>query len=113
MKASLFWLPRAVATAKPAPYSKAVTAGSDNSALARSALSLSKTGSPSPAGTPTAINSLTPPIESWSLRTSSINSIMRAAVSGSGQRTGVDSTCSRVTAVGSGTSAMCWPTCLT
>ncbi len=91
-KISLLALPRAVATAKPAPYSKAITAGSDKSALARSAFSLSNTGSPSPGGTPTATSSLTPPIESWSLRTSSIRSIMRCAASGSGQRTGVAST---------------------
>src|SRR5438132_5614997 len=40
MNASLFSLPRAPATANPAPYSKPITAGSKSSALARSALSL-------------------------------------------------------------------------
>ncbi len=64
---SLFWLPRAVATPKPAPYSNAITAGNDNSALARSAFSLSKTGSPQPGGTPVATISQTPPMESCSL----------------------------------------------
>ena len=73
-----------MATAKPAPYSNAITAGSDSSALARSALSLSKTGSPSPAGTPVATSSQTPPIESWSLRTSSISAIICAAAAGIG-----------------------------
>jgi hypothetical protein len=63
-KGSLLALPRAVATAKPAPYSKATTAGNDSRPLAKSALSLSKTGSPQPGGTPVATSSQTPPIES-------------------------------------------------
>src|SRR5262245_16666503 len=58
-KGSLFLLPRAVATAKPAPYSNPVTAGNDNSPLAKSALSLSNTGSPQPGGTPVATSSQT------------------------------------------------------
>ena len=61
-----------------------VTAGSDSRALARSALSLSKTGSPRPGGTPVATSSQTPPIESWSLRTSSIRAIIRSAAGGIG-----------------------------
>ena len=40
-----------------------------------------------PGGTPVATSSPTPPIESWSLRTSSISAIIRAAAAGSGQRT--------------------------
>ena len=109
----MFSLPRIRATAKPAPYSNAVTAGSDNKPFAKSALSLSNTGSPQPGGTPTATSSHTPPMESRSLRTASIKAIIRSAAVGSGQRTGVASTWSSVTAVGSGTSEITSPTCLT
>ena len=49
-KMSLFSLPRLVTQPNPIPYSTPSTAGRLNSALARSALSLSNTGSPSPAG---------------------------------------------------------------
>ena len=113
MNASLFSLPRVFATAKPAPYSKPSTAGSDNSALPRSAFSLSNTGSPSPAGTPVATSSHTPPTESRSFRTASMSSSIRAAASGTGQRVGLASTCSSVTAVGSGIVATTSPTRVT
>src|SRR5579883_301224 len=63
---SLFSLPRRVAAPNPAPYSNPSTAGSDSSALPRSALSLSNTGSPRPGGTPVATSSQTPPTESRS-----------------------------------------------
>ena len=113
MNASLFSLPRIPATANPAPYSNPRTAGSDNSALPRSAFNLSNTGSPSPGGTPVATSSQTPPTESRSLRTASTSSIIRAAASGTGQRTGEASTCSSVTDAGSGTSARTSPTRVT
>ena len=114
MKASLFALPRTVATAKPAPYSNAITAGSDSSALARSALSLSKTGSPRPGGTPDGHQ-----LADAADRVLVLAHLLdqrdhpRRPPPGSGQRTGVASTCSSVTAVGSGTSATTSPTCLT
>ena len=50
--------------AKPLPISKPFDAGSESSACARSASSLSKTGSPRPGGTPRATHSTTPPSES-------------------------------------------------
>ena len=75
--------------AKPLPISKPFEAGSDISARARSASSLSKTGSPSPAGTPRATHSTTPPSESPRLRAASICAAISAAAAGSGQRTGI------------------------
>ena len=86
MNGSLFSLPRAVATAKPAPYSNAITAGSDSSALRQVGLELVEDRLAQPGGTPTATSSQMPPIESWSLRTSSIRAIICAAAAGSGQR---------------------------
>jgi hypothetical protein len=52
--ASFDSLPFMVATPKPAPYSTPMTAGRLSIAFPRSAFSLSKTGSPHPAGTPVA-----------------------------------------------------------
>ena len=48
-------------TAMPSPISTALTAPMDIRAWARRALSLSKTGSPSPAGVPVIRHSITPP----------------------------------------------------
>src|SRR5580698_1810349 len=116
---SLFWLPRSVTQPKPIPYSTPRTAGRLKRALARSALILSNTGSPSPGGTPVATISAAPPIESPWPRRLSISETIRAAACESGQRTmfgwpsGSFSTCSSVTAAGSGTSATTSPTCLT
>ena len=89
---SLFSLPRARATPKPAPYSTPRTAGRLNSAFPRSAFSLSNTGSPHPGGTPVATSSEMPPTESRSERIRSISSAIRDAASWSGQRTGFAST---------------------
>ena len=106
---SLFSLPRIVATSNPAPYSTPSTAGRLNIALPRSALSLSNTGSPQPAGTCVATSSATPPTESCSLRMRSISAIIWSAISMSGQRTMLDSTCSSVTVAGSSTCAISSP----
>ena len=54
----------AAAAAKPSPISTPFTAPMDMTALARSASSLSKTGSPSPAGMPFTRHSMIPPEES-------------------------------------------------
>ena len=113
---SLFSLPRSLAQPNPTPYSTPSTAGRLNRAFARSAFSLSKTGSPRPAGTPTATISATPPMESRASRNFSISATISAARGASGHRTmfgapsGSFSTCSTVTAAGSGTSATTSPT---
>ena len=112
-KASLFSIPVSVAQPKPMPYSTPSTAGRLNSALPKSAFSLSKTGSPQPGGTPVATSSEMPPIESRSERIRSISSAIRAAASWSGQRTGFASTWSSVTAAGSSIRASMSPICLT
>ena len=92
--------------AKPLPISNPLAAGSDSIALARSASSLSNTGSPSPGGTPRATASTTPPSESPAFRASSMRSIMRSAVAASGQRTMLASTASRVTVAASTVASM-------
>ena len=56
---------------------------------------------PSPAGTPRATASTTPPSESPAFRASSMRAIMRSAIAASGQRTMLASTASRVTVAGS------------
>lgn len=84
---SLCSLPRIVTQPNPMPYSTPSTAGSENRAFAKSALSLSNTGSPRPAGTPVATISAAPPMESPALRQSSMSSIIRSAAEASGQRT--------------------------
>ena len=58
----------------------------DGTLAVRSASSLSKTGAPSPGGTPRATHETTPPTLSPARRTSSTRSIMRSAAWGSGQR---------------------------
>jgi hypothetical protein len=68
-KGSLCSEPFIRVAAKPEPISKPFEAGKLNIAFARSASSLSKTGSPSPAGTPRITHSITPPNESPSSRT--------------------------------------------
>ena len=87
--------------AKPEPISKPLQAGSDSIARARSASSLSNTGSPQPGGTPRAAHSTTPPSESPSLRALWMRSIILAAMSGSGQRAMLSSTSSADTSSGS------------
>ncbi|MEZ5374355.1 MAG: hypothetical protein R2704_16840 [Microthrixaceae bacterium] len=58
---SLWVLPVIVVPAKPEPTSNPLAAGSDMHAAASVASSLSNTGSPSPAGTPRAMQVTTPP----------------------------------------------------
>ncbi len=70
-------------------------------ALARSASSLSNTGSPRPGGTLRATSSTTPPRESPWRRAQSIWAIISSAQRASGQRTMLASTCSKVTVAGS------------
>ena len=74
---------------KPLPISKPFEAGSDISARARSASSLSKTGSPRPAGTPRATHSTTPPSESPRRRAASMRSAISAAEDGVGAPHGI------------------------
>ncbi len=61
-------------------------------AFAKSASRRSKTGSPSPAGTPRIRHLMTPPTESPLDRASSMRLAIEAADPGSGQRTGFAST---------------------
>ena len=62
-------------------------------ALARSASSRSKTGSPQPGGQPRTAQVTTPPSELPSFRAASTAAIIRSATARSGQRIGVASTC--------------------
>ena len=62
--ASLFSEPRLLDTSMPSPISTDFTAPMDITAFAREASSLSKTGSPMPAGSPSTRHSTTPPAES-------------------------------------------------
>ena len=64
MKESLLILPLEDVTENPSPISTPLTAPIDITALAREASSLSKTGSPTPAGIPSIIHSIRPPDES-------------------------------------------------
>ena len=92
----------------PEPISNPFVAGSDMIALARSASSLSNTGSPHPGGTERATHVTTPPSESPSRRAASIASVIRAAAAGSGQRVGSASTSARVTTESSTLASMVW-----
>ncbi len=85
-KGSLFSDPNSSAARKPAPISTPFTAPMDISPLARSASSLSKTGSPRPGGTPAAKTSTIPPTESPLDLTSAIRSSIFSAASRSGQK---------------------------
>ena len=76
---------------KPEPISNALDAGRLNIALARSASSLSNTGSPQPAGTPRAMPSTMPPTVSPARRIFSMSRIIFSAAVWSGQRTMFDS----------------------
>mmetsp|Transcript_7907 Transcript_7907/g.32097 ORF Transcript_7907/g.32097 Transcript_7907/m.32097 type:complete len:249 (+) Transcript_7907:295-1041(+) len=86
---------------KPEPISKPLVAGRLIIALASSASSLSKTGCPRPRGTRRATHVTVPPVELPFLRTPSIAATICSAISGSGQRAMLDSTCSMVTVDGS------------
>ena len=83
-KGSLFWAPVASATAIPSPISTALTAPIDIMAFARQASSLSKTGSPAPAGIPETRHSTDPPEEFFSLMHCSSQSEAFSAASASG-----------------------------
>ena len=85
---SLISEPVCVATSKPSPISTPLTAPMFISILARSPSSLSNTGSPSPAGTLTAMVSTIPPTESPSCFLAKISSSISPAASRSAQRTG-------------------------
>ena len=60
--------PRIQVAPKPEPISKPFDAGKLSIAFAKSASSLSKTGSPSPGGTPRTTQAIVPPNESPSAR---------------------------------------------
>ena len=100
-KASLCSLPFIRLPLKPEPISKPFVAGSDITALARSASSLSNTGMPKPMGGFLTTHSITPPQESPSRPIASIRSIICSAMAASGQRTMLASTASRVGLAGS------------
>ena len=86
-KASLWALPSMSAPRKPLPSSTPLAAGKLNKPRPSSASSLSKTGSPRPAGTPRATKRTTPPTVSPRRRTASIRATIAALAAGSGQRT--------------------------
>jgi len=90
-RGSFISLPLSPAHSLPAPISTAFTAPMPIRARARSASSLSNTGSPRPGGTPSAIISTTPPRLSPSFLTSSSRFSILSAATGSGQRTAFDS----------------------
>ena len=90
---SRFWLPRSATTSKPSPISTPFTALMLISAWAMSASRRSKTGSPSPAGTPLATTVTLAPMESPSFFSARINSSNASILSGSGQKNGFCSTC--------------------
>ena len=85
---SLFVLPVKSAASKPAPNSIPFTAPMLKTACAKTASSLSKTHSPSPAGTPLTVQAIIPPAESPCFLSSSILSFIFAAASLSGARNG-------------------------
>ena len=90
---SRFWLPRSATTSKPSPISTPFTALMLISAWAMSASRRSKTGSPSPAGTPLATTVTFAPMESPSFFSARISSSNASILSGSGQKNGFCSTC--------------------
>ncbi len=93
-KASLCSEPFRRVPAKPEPISNPFEAGRLITARARSASSLSNTGSPRPAGIPRTTQVTTPPSESPSLRAASIAFTTRSESAAEGQRTMFDSTSS-------------------
>ena len=104
---SLLSVPRSNAHPNPTPYSTPNTAGKLKRAFPKSAFNLSKTGSPSPAGTPVATTSATPPTEFCSPRSRSMRSTISVAATASGHLTmlgvpsGKRSTCSTLIDAGS------------
>mmetsp|Transcript_24646 Transcript_24646/g.54185 ORF Transcript_24646/g.54185 Transcript_24646/m.54185 type:complete len:255 (+) Transcript_24646:516-1280(+) len=81
---SLCSLPFIRQALNPAPISKALVAGRDIIALARSASSLSKQGSPRPIGALEITQVITPPVESWAMRRARMRAAILAAVAKSG-----------------------------
>jgi hypothetical protein len=73
--------------ANPEPISNPLVAGRLSIAFAKSASSLSNTGSPSPAGMPRTTHSITPPTESPSSRICPISDSILFAAATSGHRT--------------------------
>ena len=69
---SLCWLPSIAAAENPEPISNPFTALMLNMAFAKSACSLSNTGSPNPTGTPVITAVTVPPVLSFSSRTCSM-----------------------------------------
>ena len=106
VKGSLWSRPVMDTPAKPEPISKPLAAGSDRAALAKSASSLSNTGSPSPGGTLRATHSTIPPSELPSRRAASMASVMASACSGDGHRVASASTSAKVTAARSMSAVM-------
>ena len=82
-------LPRCSTTAKPSPISTPLTALIPIKAWAKSASSRSKTGSPKPTGTFSAITVSFAPIESPSFFNSRINSSNFSTALSSGQKNGL------------------------
>ena len=107
-KASLWALPFSRVPAKPDPISKPLVAGSDITALAKSASSLSNTGIPNPVLACLTTHSITPPQESPSWPIASMRWIICSAIPASGQRTMLLSTCSGVTELGSTLASRSW-----
>ena len=92
--ASLFSLPVRSAAPNPAPNSMPFTPPIDRTAFASSASSLSKTVSPSPAGTPCAVHSTMPPALSPSARRRATRASISFAAFSSHARKEVRSTAS-------------------
>ena len=88
---SLWREPNIRVPANPLPISKPFDAGMESIALPKSASNLSKTGLPSPAGSPSILHRITPPTESPPLRAFLTSSIILSAVGLCGQRIGVAS----------------------
>ena len=80
---SFAWEPRRSANAKPAPNSMPLTAGMANARWAISLSTLSKNGSPMPAGTPVMTVSRIPPTLSPSAPAARMAACMGASFSGS------------------------------
>ena len=100
-KRSLCSDPRIMTESKPRPNSTPRVAGSDIIALAKSAVSLSKTGSPSPGGAFLTCARIRPPTLSPDIRALSIQATICSVISWSGHRTILDSIFSKVTFAGS------------
>ena len=108
----MIWEPRCFATSNPRPISTPFTAPIFINILARSPSSLSKTGSPIPAGIPMAIVSTMPPTESPSSFFEIIRSSISFAAFKSAQRMGFFSMFSFIALKSCGSAVMS-PICVT